>query len=366
MKIVFIVDFIYQPRCIKRVTSFLEAGYECEVYGYTRNRFTSNVYPSKVKLTILGEMHDGADYLKKLKMLYGDINTIVSKYKSESTVYYSFGFISTLFLFLKRKEYIYEISDILYGYPRFDKIAWLLRNVDRRIIKNSIATVMTSEGFYEYFNLNLDKIILQPNKVNRNLISIERKPLTETIMTGLTFAFVGAVRYDTIFRFAEVIGKYFPQHRFHFYGLASNKTIGKVNLLTEKYSNVKYFGEFKNPDDLEQIYSQISIVVACYTPSSLNERLAEPNKLYESIFFCKPIIVSDGIFLSRQVQKYKCGFSIDATTEESIKEFINNISIKQLLNISRNEVEIGLDVTVDDPTLILEKTKQYLKEKKSR
>ncbi len=176
---------------------------------------------------------------------------------------------------------------------------------------------------------------------------------------GLVFSFVGAVRYETVFRFAEVIGTHFPQHQFVFYGQAYGSANDECERLTSKYPNVMHYGAYKNPEDLESIYKNINIVIACYTPSSLNERLAEPNKLYESMFFCKPIVVSDGIFLSRQVKTYKCGYCIDATNNQNIIEFVNGLSEEDINRISANEAQMNPRDLVDNPKAILDKVQAY-------
>ena len=81
----------------------------------------------------------------------------------------------------------------------------------------------------------------------------------------------------------------------------------------------------KNPEDLNSIYSNVDIVVACYEAENLNERIAEPNKLYEAMFFCKPIIVSKDTFLANQVNENKFGWVVDAYNDAEIIEFVKNI-----------------------------------------
>ena len=353
-KIVFIVDSLSQPRCIKRVTSFMEAGYRCEVYGYERNKYNCNTYPSDIKVTILGTQRDGTDYYEKYRCLKKDIRRIIKKNKASSPIYYSFGFLSSLFFFLFGKHYVYEISDILYGYPRFSKVLWLFKWIDKKMIKKSLVTVMTSKGFYDFYGIKDSKIVIQPNKVNSSLRDYHREPMCCEENKGLVFSFVGAVRYDSILRFANVIGHYFPEHKFYFYGQASGKTLEKCLELSNKNSNVAYFGAFKNPDDLVDIYRNINIVVACYTPTALNEKLAEPNKLYEALFFCKPIIVSEGIFLTEQVRRYDCGFSLDATREQTIIEFIKGISVEKINEISMRESHLLSKELTDNPNELLE------------
>lgn len=358
-KVVFLCDSLSQPRCIKRILSFVDSGYDCEVYGYDRGKYNCNALPPSVKVTVLGQMKDGKEYLSKLSELKKQVKAIVREHSLENVLYYSFGFVSTFFFHLQKVNYVYEISDVLYGYPRFSKILWLLKGIDRRVIKDSVATVMTSDGFKGFFGIEDDKIIVQPNKVNAALIGVQRRPMTLSQGDKLVFAYVGAIRYDTILRFSETIGKYFPQHEYHFYGQASGTTLAVIQDQMAKYSNVKYFGAFKNPEGLEEVYSQINVVTACYTVSSLNERIAEPNKLYESLFFCKPIIVSDGIFLSKQVQKYSCGFCLDASTEAAIRDFVQNIDYDEINAISVRDSQYDASTLVDDATEILQKVNGY-------
>ncbi len=362
-KVVFVVDSLSQPRCIKRILSFANAGYECEVFGYDRNKYNCNTLPDSIKVTVLGEMHDGKDYYKKIAVLRKDIQKIINSQQGQDPLYYSFGFFATILFFLRKKPYIYEISDILYGYPKFSKIMGLLKSLDKKLIKRSIITVMTSEGFRDFLDVHYENIVIQPNKVNAKLLNFDRYPLEVSESDGLVFSFVGAIRYDTIFKFAEIIGSMFPQHEFHFYGQASGRSLERCNNLSSKYANVKYFGAFKNPDDLDSIYKNIDVVVACYTPTSLNEKIAEPNKLYESMFFCKPIVVSDGLFLSKQVQRYQCGYCIDATVEQNIVDFVKHLSVEHINRISQKEFDMNSTELVDDPKEIIKKVQVYYNQK---
>ena len=41
-KIVFILTSISQPRCIKRVKSFINSGFEVKIYGFDRGAYNEN------------------------------------------------------------------------------------------------------------------------------------------------------------------------------------------------------------------------------------------------------------------------------------------------------------------------------------
>ena len=109
-KIVFLCDSLSQPRIIKRILSFVDSGFDCEVYGYDRGKYNCNALPPSVKVTILGQMKDGSDYLSKLIDLKKKVKAIVLAHSYENVIFYSFGFISTIFFHHQKVNYVYEIS----------------------------------------------------------------------------------------------------------------------------------------------------------------------------------------------------------------------------------------------------------------
>lgn len=357
MKIVCIVAALSQPRCIKRIKALYEDGYEIDVYGYRRGLYEVNEYPSEIKVNELGFAVSGKGYIKKFLNNLKNIKEIIKKYPSD-TIFYGFSFDIALSLLLHKRKFIYEISDIIYAYYNSQILKGIFRSIDKIIIKKSLFTIMTSEGFKNYLfpNSNVDNIIIQPNKVSPFLRKINRK-VKEFNSNKIVFAYIGAFRYpNTIFRFARIIGKYFPQYEYHFYGNSNLTPL--VIKLTEEYPNIKYFGEFKSPEDLENVYSNVDIVTACYDNTGLNERIAEPNKLYEAICFCCPIIVSENTFLGEKVNKLKVGYVINPNNDENIIEFINNLKKDELIKISKNEFSLSAEEYIDTTQKLLEQLKR--------
>lgn len=356
MKIICFVASLSQPRCIKRVTTFHNAGYEVEVYGYSRGYYNDNGYPTGIRVHDLGWIKSGGGYIGRFLTILFSVKDITKKYKREDVVYYIFSFDYALsFLLCSNKLFFYEISDIVYSYFNFKCLIKLFRCLDRYMIRKSYRTVLTSAGFQKYLfkDKESSNCIIQPNKVSTYFTSIKRKSLSLTQKEGLVFAYVGAFRYpNTVFRFANVIGKHYPQHSFYFYG-DSYLTPLAVEL-SRKYNNVKYWGSFRSPDNIEDIYSNIDVVIACYDNATINERIAEPNKLYESICFCKPIIVSNNTYLADRVQELQVGFAIDASEDMSIIAFLDKLDFNELCSISQREYEMEQFQFIDSPAEILQ------------
>lgn len=351
LKIVFILDSISQPRCIKRIKSFISHGFDVDVYGINRNKYNINAEIKDVKINIIGNQHEGKHYFSKFFNNNKEIRCLLNKYKYKNVIFYCFGMPLTYSMYLNgSKNYIYEIADILYGYKKFDKLRWLIKKLDILLIRKSILTVLTSEGFAKYFfkKESPQNVIIQPNKLDPSFsdFKITQNTLRKNA-SSLVFSFIGGFRSpNTIFRFAKIIGDKYPEHQFHFYG-GSSMTKDLIEL-SESFKNIKYFGAFKNPEDLYKIYSKIDIVLACYDTADFNERILEPNKLYESLYFKKPIIVSEDTFLAERVNTLGCGFVINATNDESIITFIDSLTIENLKSIYRNIEKIGLDEVIDD------------------
>lgn len=354
--VIFIANSLHQPRIIKRIASLHNGGFNVVVYGYSRQSYQCNAVTDSIPVTLLGQQKDGTDYISKLVDYKKDIDKIVATHGKQPIYYCTSVFAATL-LRHKGVKYVYEVSDILYGYPKFRPVEPLLKWIDKKNIKKSALTVMTSQGFADYFfgNKQQPNVLVQPNKLGSYFKDKNREAIEPA--SKLRFAFVGAIRYkNTVLRFAEVIGKHYPKHEFHFYGEGIMSDDAKE--LAQKYSNVFYHGPYKNPDNIESIYANVDVVMAAYETSSKNELIAEPNKLYEAMFFCKPIIVSKGTFLESRVKQLNCGFAIDSGNDSSIIDFLDELKSDQIKEMSAYLKTLNPSELIDNPSDILERIGQ--------
>jgi glycosyltransferase involved in cell wall biosynthesis len=355
--IIFFISSLNATYIIKRIVAMHEAGFNVIVYGFDRGLSKPNAIPSNIETHNLGNIINSHAYMSRPLLIILSLLKILKKETSKDALLYVAGldnmFFASIFL---RNRYIYEICDLRYINGKLARFQGLLRIIDRWLIKKSFLTVLTSDGFNKYlFGSNvLDNIIIQPNKLNKYFHSVLRPHYSMQDIYSLKFGFVGTFRYFNIINFAEVVGKYYPKHHFNFYGNGQDVYQAKVKVLSKKYNNVTYFGAFKNPDDLMEIYQNIDILVCCYETTAHDARYLEPNKLYEALYFQKPIIVSTGTFLAEQVKKYGCGYVIDVSTEENIVAFIDSLNANELLGIHENCRKIDTNECIDDPQQIID------------
>lgn len=359
MKIVCFLASLSQPRCIKRVKSLLEGNHEVIVYGFYRGYYDINEFPPSVKVYSWGNIQSGKGYFSRFKLIYNNIKQCFKLYKNETVLYYCFSFESALLTSIfTNSKFIYEISDLIYCYFNSKPLKYLFKAIDKFIIKKSYRTVLTSGGFYDYLYGDkkdnvAEKFIILPNKLSSYFSNIKRSELSLNHESKIRFAYIGAFRYpDTIFRFARIIGEHFPQYEFSFYGDSNLTPLAKE--LANKFSNIHYWGKFKNPEDLASIYNNVDVVTACYDiKDGENEKVAEPNKLYEAIGFCKPIVVSKHTYLSKRVNELNVGFTIEADNDEKIINFLKNLNIEEINNISSKEYSLSNEEFIDSPSLLL-------------
>lgn len=320
--VVFFTDN-FPPRNDKRITQFLEKGYDVVVYT-----FADKPQPKNYSIIRLGNYPNSVSYINRLYYFTRDIKREIKKFDKRTTLFYFFTLNTAIAsLFFKKILFVYEESDMLFDRSRRETIRFLVRKLNLTIIKKSFVTVFTSQGFADYYyGKNVpSNIVIVPNKVDERLLSLPKVEKEKADLKHLRFAFVGNVRYVQLYNMAKVVSEKFKNYEFHFYGTTYPNMISTIEKINGK-DNIFFHGAFKNPDDLPEIYSQIDFVVATYDTTTLNPQYAEPNKIYEAIFFRTPIIVSDNSYLANKVNSLNIGFDVDAMNEEQIIGKISSIN----------------------------------------
>ena len=353
MKIVFIISSVTDSHILRRIESFLNAGFEVDVYGFARGVNTVNRLKG-IPLHIIGHVED-QKYFGRIRSEWNAVNDVLKRY-SRDVLFYVWGFELAAICMLKGRKYLYEISDMRYpqlSTPMRQIFGWL----DKRMIKKSLGTLMTSEGFIQYIGMDLNdcSFLLMPNKLTESFKNMNR-PHPINLTQKVRFGFVGYYRYpDTVIRMARVIGESYPNYEFHFWGTGPEHILSQVKGLALRFDNVIEHGSFKNPDDLYKVYDSVDVIACNYDARGVNERIAEPNKLYESIFFNKPIIVSQNTFLGQKVERMGVGFVIESHTDESIKLFLDNLNIEDINIKSKKENSILTEELLEDYTEVWER-----------
>jgi glycosyltransferase involved in cell wall biosynthesis len=204
-----------------------------------------------------------------------------------------------------------------------------------------------------------DRFVFIPNLLQEDNPYIRKPVRYIENVNNLSFGFVGLNRYVSPLNFAEVVGEKFSQHKFYFYGNGFEDLMKKIQNLTDKYENIYAKGRFNSTTELEEIYSKIDVLICCYDVTNTNVKLAEPNKLYEAIFFNKPIIVSSGTFLQKRVETLGVGYAVNAMDANSLEVFIRSLIVEDINLKLTNISKIPTSELIDDGSAVVKLILRY-------
>lgn len=322
-EIIFILSSLNDPHYRKRVEEFMDHGYEVTVYGF--KRAGRDLPDLRYTPIVLGEIQNRS-FRSRIGALNSKIRSISSNCKGKLCFYSSLDIAIFAWLYI-RSPYIYEVCDLTELTIGNKFARTVLSKMNIHFIRKSITTIITSEGFAEHFSeIDPRKFSLIPNKVSPDIPQFtgERKTLVKDV---IRIGFAGVIRFETIYHFVKACAEYGKNIELHLYGIYNGEDEWslKIQDLERNHDNITFHGRFSNPDGLPAIYSNIDLALCTYPPT-LGVKYAEPNKLYEAIYFRCPIIVSEKVFLGDKVKRLNVGYVINAMDENDIKLFLSGLN----------------------------------------
>ena len=362
-KVVFIV-FGMSPRIDRRIREFIANDFDVEVYGGRSESSRKYEGTDAYQYNAIYEIGETSTYRERMKNL-PKFNAVMKKFDRKTTLFYFFSLnTAVLFLINPGIRYIYEESDMLFD--RFHKryLRKLVIMINKRIIRKSVLTVFTSEGFADYYfgDERPDNLVVIPNRVSPDVRNYPIKKKQTVDFEHLKFGFAGNVRYKAIMNVTDVVVENYPGHEFHYHGDIVATPKEWIDHLKE-LPRVFIHSSYKYPSGLSEVYGNLDFVVCTYDAKGVNPCYAEPNKLYEAIYFETPIIVSSNTFLAKKVEKLGIGFAVNADDKadiysklqqltperyQSFVEAMQRIPKEQSLNINKNFFKLLKQSIKDD------------------
>ena len=363
-KLVFIMSGLGNPNDVKRIEEAAASKIDVEVYAFGGRR-EGLKDPEGVTVKILDGFSSDIPYWKRIGILRKGIKSILSNYKEGECIYYLFrSDVALSFTLLSKEDYIFEEADMIHA--NFGNV--IIRNLFeasiKKIIRKSVFSVFRSEGFIQYhFGKNRPKNVFAiPNRLHPDVLKLQNEKKEPFDKSNIRFGFVGSIRYDTIYNFAKTVLTQFPQHEFHFFGQFLEKKQEDKFRALEKYEKCVFHGAFSSPQDLPEIYKSIDIVLAAYDVTVINPRYAEPNKLYEAIYFNTPIVVSSRSFLADKVKKLGVGYDVDALNNDEVAKLVTSIDNESYRKLLDHIEDIDKMECINDNSSFFKRLKEKLSE----
>lgn len=308
--IMFLADHRLDPRLRKRVRDIITMGFDVRIATASRGGYFSS---DELQEESLGNLR--LTDLIAAKYIYVSGNKII-------ITHFLYLFVAKCF---RKATLYYEIPDLPIR-SNFKFINKLIKVVYNVIIWTLFdAVIITSPAFSrELWGARSIKII-----ENLNFDCWKLKPtMSKKISKGAVIGFIGVYRYlkqqELLMRFCD---EYSVAARYHG-GPPEIKQ--KLQSMSKLNKNLQINGEYTS-EDLPEIYSEIEVIFAVYDTKQLNVRLALPNKLYEAIFYQKPIIVAKGTYLADIVNELQIGIAVDAENYEIFKSDMRKLYTTQFV-----------------------------------
>jgi succinoglycan biosynthesis protein ExoL len=331
-KLIILAASLDQPRIVKRIIEKSGKYDVVEVFGFKRQIYNVNNYDklaecNNVKVFIIGSLYDGK-YWNRLYLYTKLWLILLFKNPFSKKEIYAFGLDLCLISHLTlNKKVLYEISDIIWLY-KARIVKTILMKLDFILCRMSQQVIFTSECFYVmYYNfISSSKIEIIENKFKTYQ---KVYPLDRLLLDKIRIAYIGAFRYDAIISNLLKYTVKNPSIELSFYGEGRSDIMEVIKEYCKVNKNISYSGYFKNPDDLEKIYSENNINFVAYDNKLDNERVAMPNKFYESGFFNMPIVCSTDTFVGEKVDEMEMGWNINPIFE-GISSFFDTLTVQDL------------------------------------
>jgi len=333
MKILFLISSSLKPRIAKRVKLFSK-GNEVRIVGVLRENQDSFESPyADISQMISIDFPDSSHLIKRYLATKKYQTFAVSKIKDfNPDILYATSFDSLLIAKRYKKidnkvKVVYEIGDIREWYIEEQKgilkraIVGFLKGVEKNCFRIVDRMVLTSEKFYDEYYCNLiekEKVFFFPNVPEESFFSEYKKKSHGPFTVG----FIGAIRYlEQMKMLIDVACECGINVLFAGTGSVLSEYTEMQEYAKDK-DNVRFTGKYNYERDISKLYGSVDCIYSVYDSRNPNVKIALPNKLYESILCCLPIIVSKDTYLGEIVTGMGVGKAIVFDSRDELKSVL--------------------------------------------
>ncbi len=350
-KILCLLPHINDSRIALRIKMLQQAGFQVEAVAF-ETRYHSGRIPD-CPIESLGLMPFRSYYLRALVILtrLHRIRAAVQRNDIIYAFYLEMALAALVSGARLAKPPILEVHDIKRHQVARGPKGWLVRLVDRFIIRACSLLVLTSVGYHTYYR---DWLKVEPaNLVIENKVdaSLAAAVLSNRIpdSTGsplddrpLRIGYFGVLNDEWSMQVLESLAAAVPE-RFEFVLAGTSDYIINLPQRVARIPNMEHRGTYQNPDDLESLYSDVDMMLACYPPPPPHG-WARSNRYYEACLFRRPLIVRAGTQDAVEVERRGIGLVIVGDDVDGATAAIRGITPADLRHWRGNMEKLPLEV----------------------
>lgn len=336
--ILFLLTVQPDPRFVKQI-NFLAENHKVIVLYFSRKTMVDlfNKLDKKVYVKKLGCLSNEKYFMRILIFIRSlssihnhifnyNINTIIFDKFDALFIYYLMRFIS--WKTPKNTIKIMEVPDLKLVNFSKSLVSKLYRFVEQRLMNKLVdKLIVTSPKFYDDYYKTFykgDVFVLENKPLSTDMPDVleEKKSLIEK--HSITVGLIGSLNRGKPTKAILDLAVKNRWIKLNIYGVGAEENI--VKEYARNNDNIKYFGSFDFFKEVKNIYCEVDVVYIVYDiDSSINIKLALPNKLYESMYFKVPVLVSKKTYLAERVENYKIGIAVDFNNDDEIIKALKSI-----------------------------------------
>ncbi len=226
------------------------------------------------------------------------------------------------------KPIVYECLDVHKLLARDNFRAFCARQVERRLMKKTALTVISSPAFYDnYFarhHKGMNHFLLENRLINPEILPA---PIKTPPSSLLRIGWFGMLRCARSLSLLKQIAEQFPgQVEIIIHGKISKHAVGDLEGKIKSLANINYHGSYKAPDDLAKIYGSVDVVWAGdFSQAGLNSKWLLPNRIYEGGFYATPPIAPTACQTGKWVSEREIGFTLPEALEMSFPLLVQQL-----------------------------------------
>lgn len=389
--IAFFASDVTDVSTIKRAEAFLDGGLQVAMLGFRRSRYNRDYRPPWSYFE-LGRATDG-NYLRRLRSLFLAIGILFKArgHLRRADWFYARNIDQLLlallakFLFRPGVQVAYEVLDVQPAFVRKGIGARFLRLVERLCLFQVELLVVSSPGFvrnyFEPVQRYRGKWFLLENKLHASAVpalsaarqEISRRPPPAHGYKWVV-SYIGIIRGEATLELIDRLAARFRNDiLFKFHGILTTVDPAKFEAALERNPNMVYCGEYVNPRDLAEIYSDADFVWALDLENvDTNSRWLLPCRFYEAGFLGRPCLAARDFEIGRKIDRLDAGWTFAEPFEEALADFFSTVTpedreekCRQLARLPVSTFIAGEDATAlchflsdDTPTLKLKRSRQ--------
>ncbi len=300
----------WAPYYSRYVQILSDIGKSFDFIIWNREGITESMPPTICKLIefkVKDKTNDGSIFkVFKFLKFASFVKKVLSKSKYDRVIFLgTYAFVpAVLNVFLKKHykgRYWVDLRDLTY-----EHYYWYFKK-EKAVIENSFTTVISSKGFLPYLPPYNYGFIHNIDSNLESFANIYKKTNSPKIRIG----YIGNISYyDSCISLIKALAN---DNRFLISIIGPNSEPLRLFCKENGIANVRFHGRFQREETVS-FYNDTDIVYNIYGNDSLNVKTALSNKLYYSLRFKLPILVSKNTYMEELCSGYNFSMTFEPSS----------------------------------------------------